>query len=125
MKRTLRTRTVAALAITATGALVLAGCGASGGDSGSGDGVTLTFSSWLPTQDQWTDLIAAFEDENPDINIEFSRDEDYAAYLTNLDNAILAGESPTCTASRSAPHSTTMPTSRCRSRTTPPTGSTA
>lgn len=94
MKRTLRTRTVAALAITATGALVLAGCGASGGDSGSGDGVTLTFSSWLPTQDQWTDLIAAFEDENPDINIEFSRDEDYAAYLTNLDNAILAGEVP-------------------------------
>ncbi len=94
MKRTLRTRTIAALAITATGALVLAGCGASGGDAESGEGVTLTFSSWLPTQDQWTDLIAAFEEENPDINIEFSRDEDYAAYLTNLDNAILAGEVP-------------------------------
>ena len=94
MKRTLRTRTVAALALTASGALVLVGCGTSGGDAETGEGVTLTFSSWLPTQDQWTDLIAAFEEENPDINIEFSRDEDYAGYLTNLDNAILAGEVP-------------------------------
>lgn len=94
MKKTVRTRTLAALALTASGALVLAGCGASDGGAEPGAGVTLTFSSWLPTQDQWSELIAAFEEENPDINIEFSRDEDYAGYLTNLDNAILAGDVP-------------------------------
>lgn len=86
-------RSAAALGVT--GALVLAGCAASDSDSETADGsVTLTFSSWLPTQDQWPDLVAAFEEENPGISIEFSRDEDYAAYLTNLDNAILAGEVP-------------------------------
>lgn len=92
----LRGLTVTALA----GALVLAGCTTSTDDassdtSGAADGdLTLTFHSWLPTQDQWTDLIAAFESENPGITIEFTRDEDYAGYLTNLDNAILAGEVP-------------------------------
>ena len=94
MRKTLRTRLAATVALTASGALVLAGCGASAPAADSSEGITLTFSSWLPTQDQWTDLIAAFEEENPGITIEFSRDEDYAAYLSNLDNAILAGEVP-------------------------------
>ncbi|GMM97695.1 MULTISPECIES: ABC transporter substrate-binding protein [Microbacterium] len=94
MKTALRTRTLSAIALAATGALALAGCGSSGGDADTGGTVTLTFSSWLPTQDQWSEIIEAFEEENPDIDIEFSRDEDYASYLTNLDNAILAGETP-------------------------------
>ena len=47
-------------------------------ESGSADGkVSLTFETWLPTQDQWTDLVAAFEKENPNITIDFQRDEDY------------------------------------------------
>lgn len=89
-----RTATRTALAVAAVGALTLTGCAAGSSEPAEDGKVTLTFSSWLPTQDQWTDLIAEFEAENPDIDIEFSRDEDYAAYLTNLDNAILAGEVP-------------------------------
>lgn len=89
-----RTTTRSAIAALAVGALALTGCAGSS-DSGSEDGdVTLTFSTWLPTQDQWPELIAAFEAENPGITIEFDRDEDYDAYRTNLDNLILAGEVP-------------------------------
>jgi raffinose/stachyose/melibiose transport system substrate-binding protein len=83
----------AGVALAAAGSLVLAGCTNSTDDSA--DGVTeITFHSWLPTQDQWPDIIAAFEAENPDIKINFTREEDYAAYTTNLDNEILAGEIP-------------------------------
>lgn len=86
----------AGIALVTAGALALAGCGPSEGSdtAGSGDEVELTFSSWLPTQDQWQELIAAFEEENPNIKIKFDRNEDYEAYLTNLDNDILAGEVP-------------------------------
>lgn len=83
----------AGVALASASALVLAGC--AGGDSGSTDGVTeITFHSWLPTQDQWPAIIDAFEAENPDIKVTFTREEDYAAYTTNLDNEILAGEIP-------------------------------
>jgi raffinose/stachyose/melibiose transport system substrate-binding protein len=83
----------AGVALASASALVLAGC--AGGDSGSTDGVTeITFHSWLPTQDQWPAIIDAFEAENPDITVTFTREEDYAAYTTNLDNEILAGEIP-------------------------------
>lgn len=86
-------RLFAGVALASAGALVLAGC--AGGDSGSTDGVTeITFHSWLPTQDQWPAIIDAFESENPDIKVTFTREEDYAAYTTNLDNEILAGEIP-------------------------------
>ena len=77
--------------------LALTGCSSSadeGGETATDDTVELTFHSWLPTQDQWPDLIAAFEEENPGITITFTREEDYAAYITNLDNEILAGEVP-------------------------------
>ncbi len=83
-----------ALAGAVVASLSLAGCSAPAASTPADGPITLTFSSWLPTQDQWTDLIAQFESENPDVTIEFSRDEDYKSYLTNLDNAILAGEVP-------------------------------
>lgn len=92
--------TLAALA--AAGSMALAGCGSgstaesgTATESGSADGkVSLTFETWLPTQDQWTDLVAAFEKENPNITIDFQRDEDYDAFKTKLDNNILANDMP-------------------------------
>jgi len=84
---------IAGVALASAAGLVLAGCSAA--NPGSSDGVTeITFSSWLPTQDQWPEIIAAFEAENPDINVTFTRDEDYAAYTTNLNNDILADDIP-------------------------------
>jgi raffinose/stachyose/melibiose transport system substrate-binding protein len=83
-----------AVAFAAVAALALTACG---GDSeeGSTDGsVELSFHTWLPTQDQWPDIVAAFERENPDITINFTREEDFATYQTNLDNEILADEIP-------------------------------
>lgn len=86
-----------AAAVLGIAALSLTAC-AGGGDKDAetnADGVTqLVFHSWLPTQDQWTDLIAAFEEENEDIKITFTREEDFDAYITNLDNEILADEVP-------------------------------
>lgn len=67
----------------------------SGGDEAvATEEVELNFRTWLPTQVQWPELIAAFENENPNIKINFLRDEDYDAFRTNLDNEILAGETP-------------------------------
>jgi len=95
-KNRLPRKVTSSIALVTAGTLALAGCSSSDSDgaSDSGDEVTLTFASWLPTQDQWQDLIAEFEEEHPNINIEFDRNEDYEAYLTNLDNDILAGETP-------------------------------
>lgn len=59
----------------------LTACGGSGGESkessgGSDDGqVTLTFWSWLPTTDQSDEMIEKFEEENPDIKIDYTRTE--------------------------------------------------
>jgi raffinose/stachyose/melibiose transport system substrate-binding protein len=89
-------RTIAILAGAVAGAVAvsLAGCSTSGSDEPADGKTHLTFHSWLPTQDQWTGIIAAFEKENPDISIDFTREEDYATYKTNLDNEILADEVP-------------------------------
>lgn len=101
MKRTTRRGLLRAGAGAAVAlSLALAGC-SSGSGSGSADAsassggnVELTFHSWLPTEDQWTDLVPEFEKENPGITITFTREEDFATYKTNLDNEILAGETP-------------------------------
>src|SRR5690625_3627534 len=82
-KNRLPRKVTSSIALVTAGTLALAGCSSSDSDgaSDSGDEVTLTFASWLPTQDQWQDLIAEFEEEHPNINIEFDRNEDYEAYL--------------------------------------------
>lgn len=92
-------RASTAMALAVVGALALSACSTSNSDASKSpapvdQAVTLSFHSWLPTQDQWTNLIAAFEADNPNIKIDFTREEDYASYLTNLDNQILAGEVP-------------------------------
>ena len=78
----------------------LAGCVASGGgnageDSGkSEDGkVTLTFWSWLPTTEQSGDMIAAFEEENPDIKIDYIRTEQ-DDFFEKLQVAMASGTGP-------------------------------
>jgi raffinose/stachyose/melibiose transport system substrate-binding protein len=91
-----RIRLTAGIAAATVGALVLAGC--SGGETESAtneDGqIVLNFASWLPTSDQWPEMIALFEEENPDIAIEYTPASDYAPYITELDNSILADETP-------------------------------
>lgn len=103
--KTLGKRTATTLTTVAVAALLLSACSGaaedastSGATSGSGnasDGaVELEFHTWLPTQVQWPEIVSAFEEENPGITINFTREEDYDAFRTNLDNEILAGETP-------------------------------
>jgi len=91
------------VALATAGALLLSACSSSseapktdgsGSAAASGETIELTFNTWLPTQDQWPEIVAAFEEENSDIKINFNRDEDYAAFIGNLDNEILAGTTP-------------------------------
>ncbi len=56
--------------------------------------VKLTFATWLPTQDQWPTLFAEFQKDNPNVEIDFQRYEDFSAFKQNLDNLILADEVP-------------------------------
>jgi len=89
-----RLRTGVALAAVAAVSLGACSSGSPAASSSSGGAVKLTFHSWLPTQDQWPALVAAFEKENPGITIDFTREEDFATYKTKLDNEILANEVP-------------------------------
>lgn len=67
-----------AIGIAAVASIALAGCGfsgGSGGGSGSGDGEGVTLSMLVPsysdnTKGLWEDVIAGFEDENPDVTVE-------------------------------------------------------
>jgi raffinose/stachyose/melibiose transport system substrate-binding protein len=83
-----------AIALVAVAAMALTACGGAGGEASTNGKVKLTFNTWLPTQDNWPDIKAAFEKENPDIEIDFIRDEDFDAYRTKLDNKLLADEIP-------------------------------
>ncbi|MGS2664743.1 ABC transporter substrate-binding protein [Corynebacterium glucuronolyticum] len=85
-----------AAAVGVATSLLITGCGASEETSSTtADGVVeLNFHTWLPTQVQWPEIIEAFEEENPDIKINYTREEDYDKFRTNLDNEILAGELP-------------------------------
>lgn len=46
------------------------------GEEASEEQVTLTFWSWLPTLDEWDKMIVAFEEEYPNIKVEYTRSED-------------------------------------------------
>ena len=73
MKKSLRLS--AAVALAATASLTLASCGFGGGSDGGGDaGGSTTLDLLVPsysdnTQGLWEDVIAGFEDENPDISV--------------------------------------------------------
>lgn len=47
----------------------------SGTQGASNEDVTLTFWSWLPTNDQSEEMINEFEKENPNIHIDYTRTE--------------------------------------------------
>ncbi|GAA2238290.1 extracellular solute-binding protein [Herbiconiux moechotypicola] len=67
------TRFLAGTAAVVLGALALSGCSAGGGDSASGDGVTLTFwhnSTTGAGKQYWVDTAAAFEAANPGVTVE-------------------------------------------------------
>lgn len=96
----------AGVALAAVAGLALAGCSSNGNGNtgsssspGSGTGattapVTITFHSWLPTEAEWPGLIAEFQKENPGITINFTREESFDTYKSNLDNEILANDVP-------------------------------
>lgn len=72
MKKSLRAGATIAIAATAT--LTLASCGFGGGGSGDADSDGTTLDLLVPsysdaTQGLWEDVIAGFEDENPDISV--------------------------------------------------------
>lgn len=79
-------RTLAALAAVAL-ALPLAACNSSAGSGGSG---TLTFFSW-DGEETMKPVIAKFEEQNPDLKIEFSNAPPVAEYISTLQSRILSG----------------------------------
>lgn len=69
-----------ALIMAAVMATAVVGCGSgdnkdSGTQGASNEDVTLTFWSWLPTNDQSEEMINEFEKENPNIHIDYTRTE--------------------------------------------------
>ena len=58
-----------------------------------GEEVTLTFWSWLPTTDQSEEMIAAFEEANPGIRIDYTRTEQ-DDYFEKLQVAMASGTGP-------------------------------
>lgn len=94
-KRMVRCMALLTAALMATS---LVGCG-NGGNSGkdteaaSGDDVTLTFWSWLPTNDQSEEMIEQFEKENPNIHIDYTRTEQ-DDFFEKLQVAMASGTGP-------------------------------
>ena len=74
----MKKKRILALLMAALMTASMTACGGAGKESeksgGSDDGqVTLTFWSWLPTTDQSDEMIEKFEEENPDIKIDYTR----------------------------------------------------
>lgn len=85
--------------LTATAMIMgMAGCG-NGKDEAKNEGssedgqVTLSFWSWLPTNDQSEELIEGFEKENPDIKIDYTRTEQ-DDFFEKLQVAMASGTGP-------------------------------
>ena len=96
MKKALRLS--AAVALAATASLTLASCGFGGGTDGGDAGGSTTLDLLVPsysdnTQGLWEDVIAGFEDENPDIyvNLEVQSWDNLESVITTK---IQGGEAP-------------------------------
>jgi len=86
---TKRIMTITAAASVAL--LTLAGCAGSPEDA---DGtVTITYESWTPSQEVMDSIVAAFEKENPDINVE-AKLLPYADYVTAIKTELASGTGP-------------------------------
>ncbi|GLX66060.1 ABC transporter substrate-binding protein [Paenibacillus glycanilyticus] len=92
------------LTLSLAGSL-LAGCGSSnngepaanGGassDSGAKGKTKITFWKWIPTEGQMPELEAAFEKENPDIDLEVTHVGESGAYFQKLSAGLAGGEGP-------------------------------
>lgn len=102
MKRALALGLAMSLALSS-----LAGCGSKATESTSeaagtstgeaastGDEqVTLTFWSWLPTTIQWEEMVVAFEEQYPNIKIDYTRTEQ-DDFMEKLQVAMASGTGP-------------------------------
>lgn len=87
-----------ALIMAAVMATAVVGCGSgekkdSGTQGASNEDVTLTFWSWLPTNDQSEEMINEFEKENPNIHIDYTRTEQ-DDFFEKLQVAMASGTYP-------------------------------
>ena len=87
-----------ALIMAAVMATAVVGCGSgdnkdSGTQGASNEDVTLTFWSWLPTNDQSEEMINEFEKENPNIHIDYTRTEQ-DDFFEKLQVAMASGTGP-------------------------------
>ncbi len=76
----------------------MTGCGSTNEENKEGtkvkdDQITLSFWSWLPTNDQSDELIKGFEKENPDIKIDYTRTEQ-EDFFEKLQVAMASGTGP-------------------------------
>lgn len=83
------TRRMALTGLVAAGALALAGCTASADDGTT----TITYESWSPSQEVMDKIIEAFEDANPDIQVE-AKLLPYADYVTAIKTELASGTGP-------------------------------
>ena len=91
MHSTIRRRAIAGAALAAAAALTLAGCSSDGGSSSGGgaeEGGKLTVWAWEPTLDE---VVAGFEEEYPDVDVELVNVGTGDTHYTALQNAIAAG----------------------------------
>lgn len=91
-----RIKRFTAMLLAATMVVSLAGCGSGAKEESTKteDGKTkVTFWSWLPTNDQSEEMIAAFEEQNPDIEIEYTRTEQ-VDFFEKLQVAMASGTGP-------------------------------
>ncbi|GEK21421.1 ABC transporter substrate-binding protein [Cellulomonas xylanilytica] len=92
MKR--RSRPTALAALAAAAALALTACSGDSGDGGdSGGTTTLTFLSWTG-EEQMEQVIDAFEEDHPDIDVEASYSPPVAEYIQALQTRVLSGTAP-------------------------------
>jgi raffinose/stachyose/melibiose transport system substrate-binding protein len=90
MKR--RSRSAGLAAAAASAALLLAAC--SGGDEGGADGTTtITFLSWTG-EEQMEQVIDAFEEDHPEVDVEASYAPPVAEYIQALQTRVLSGTAP-------------------------------
>ena len=95
----MKKKKILALLLTALMTTSLAACGSSGEEGGESEGgsddgtVTLTFWSWLPTNDQSDEMIEKFEEQNPNIKIDYTRTEQ-DDFFEKLQVAMASGTGP-------------------------------
>lgn len=89
MKKTL----VATASVATLAAIGLTGCSSSGGGTGDGDAVTITYSNFISNggnEENLTKIVEAFEKENPGITVDVTTSA-YADYFTKLQTDLAAG----------------------------------